>query len=170
MASMMNGNNGSDKTSPTEEITIERIRRTRMKVLLRRNPSPKTNQPGGGLLDFDSAHAQGEKFLHRNGAAAIGRGNDDAMHFLFLDDVHEVSGHGLAGDRAFHFAGPTGDLDADLWILPQAKNHALRPLSCAEDVDALDKNGQLHEPSESQPPTEESDGEDDEADFRGAAS
>ena len=43
---MMNGNNGSDKTSPTEEITIERIRRTRMKVLLRRNPSPKTNQLG----------------------------------------------------------------------------------------------------------------------------
>ena len=37
-------------------------------------------QPGGGFLDLDSLHAQVEQFLHGDGAAAIGHGDDDAMH------------------------------------------------------------------------------------------
>ncbi len=51
--------------------------------------------------------AQVEQFLHRDGSAPIGHGEDDAMNFLLVDSFHQVRRHGLAGYRAFHLARPT---------------------------------------------------------------
>src|SRR5712692_3869743 len=127
-------------------------------------------QPGGGFLDLDSLHAEVKQFAHGDGTAAIRHGDDDAMDFLFVDDFQQVRSHGVAGYRAFHFAGPTGDLDADFRVLAQALHHALRALAGTEDVNALDQNWQLDEPCETEPPSEQSDGEDDQADRRRTAS
>ena len=91
------------------------------------------------------------------------------MDFLFVDDFHEVRSHGLAGYRAFHLARPAGDLDADFRILAQAQHHALRALARTEDVDALDQNWQLDEPGEAEPPSEQGEGENDQADRRRTA-
>jgi hypothetical protein len=76
-------------------------------------------QPRGCLFDLDALHPQFQQFLHGDGAAAIGHGDDHAMDFLLLDHVHQVSRHGFPGDRAFEFARPTGNLHANLRILAQ---------------------------------------------------
>ena len=86
------------------------------------------------------------------------------MDFLFVDDFHEVRSHGLAGYRTFHLARPAGDLDADFRILAQAGHHALRALAGTEDVNALDQNRQLDQPGEAEPPSEQGEGENDQAD------
>src|ERR1700694_4790125 len=91
------------------------------------------------------------------------------MYFLFGDYFHEVRSHGLAGYRTFHLARPAGDLDADFRILAQAQDHALRALAGAENVDALDQNWQLDQPGEAEPPSEQGDSEDEQADRRRTA-
>ena len=82
----------------------------------------------------------------------------------------QVRGHRVAGHRAFHLARPTGDLDADFGILPQALHHALRALAGAEDIDPLDQNGQLDQPGKADPPSEQRDRKDDQPDRGRAAS
>src|SRR4029077_12202845 len=121
-------------------------------------------QPRRGLLDLDSLHAQLKQFRHGDVTSAIRHGDNDAMDSLFVDDFHEVRSHGLEGYRTFHLARPAGDLDADIRILAQAEHHALRALAGAEDVDALDQNRQLDQPSEAEPPSEQTEGENDQAD------
>ena len=85
------------------------------------------------------------------------------MDFLLLNHFHQVSGNGFAGHRAFHLARPTGDLDADFGILAQALHQALRALAGAEDIDAFDQDGQLDQPGKAEPPSEQRDGEDQQA-------
>src|SRR5208283_2682826 len=92
------------------------------------------------------------------------------MDFLFVDNVHQVRRHRVSGHRTFHLAGPTGDLDADFRILAQALHHALGAVAGAENIDALDQNWQLDEPGETDPPSEQGDGEDDQTYRRRTAS
>ena len=66
--------------------------------------------------------------------------------FWLLDDFQQVGRDGLAGDRAFHLARPTDDLNADFRILAQAQHQALGALAGSEHVDPLDQDGQLDQP------------------------
>ncbi len=126
-------------------------------------------QPSSSLLDLDSFHAQVEQFLHGDGATAIGHGDDDAMDFLYAIDLHQVGGHRVAGNRAFHFARPTDDLDADFGILAQSLHQLLRAFTGAQDVDALDQNRELDQPGKTKAPSEESNGEGKQANRRRTA-
>ena len=78
-----------------------------------------------------------------------------------------MGSHGFAGDRTFHFARPVGNLDADFRILAKALDEALGTLAGTEDVDALDQNRQLDQPGIAQPPSNQRDGEDEQADGGG---
>ncbi len=181
----MNGSNGSATMRPISEMMTEITRRITLtrgaaaKAFAKHQPTGiqildldlagDFFQPGGGFLDLDSLHAQVEEFPHGDGTAAIGHGDDDAMDFLFVDDFHQVRGHGVAGYGAFHLARPTGDLDADFRILAQALHQSLRALAGTQDVDALDQNGQLDEPGKTEPPSEKGEGQDEQAYRRRAA-
>ena len=99
-------------------------------------------------------HAKLKQFLHGDGTSAIGDGDDDAMDFLLVIDLHQVRGDGFVFDCTFHLAGPTGDLDADFRTLAQALYHPLGALAVAEDIDAFDQDRQLDQPGKTNPPTE----------------
>ena len=170
MASTISGISGRERIRPTSEMTTENARRTSYekraasKAIAKDQPAGieifdldfagDFFQPGRRFFDLDSLHAQVEEFLHGDGAAAVGHGDDHAMDFLALDHVHQVDSHRLARHRAFQLARPAGDLDADFRILPQALHQALRALAGAENIDALDQNGQLDQPGKTDPPSE----------------
>ncbi len=100
----------------------------------------------------------------RSGTATITR-----WTFCFFDHLHQVSRHGFAGDRTFEFARPTDDLHSNLRILAQALHRVAGRARRPDHVNAFHQDRQLDQPAVAEPPSEKSQGHDEQAERRGTA-
>jgi len=163
---------------PISEMTKETTRRTAMKAVLRRKPSPTPAswdtdsrpqscldflQPRGGLLDLDPLHAHSSS----SNMGMVPRRSGMATMTRWTFCLWTTSMRCAATDS--RVTAPS-ILPVQLAISTPIQDSGAGPTPRAararryRDVNALDKNWQLDQPSETESPSEQGEGEDDQAD------